>query len=204
MRKGLPRAKSRGFTAGLTVVEMAVVSGLIGILAAILITIFVQGRRILDQNRVQTELQLETRSSVDEIVRNIRLANQALSTYSHGGQDYSGASSLLILQLPSINSDGTNIPGALDFVIYLLDPADPEQLQEITVSNSLSDRAFDTKTLAKNLAALEVTYYDAAGTALTSSLENAVLIKVKVTTSKTLKNRTLSASFADQAKLRNK
>lgn len=189
---------------GFTIAEIVIVLGLVSILSGLLIAILVQGKRIFDQNKAQTELQLEARSATDEITRNIRLSTRALSTYNSGTDTYTASSQALILELFAIQNDGSQIPNTFDYVIYFLDSTDSTLLTEVTVANSASNRKSDTKVLARNVSNFQLSYFDQSGNPLTSSYENSTRVKVELSVSKTVKNRGVTATFADQARLRNK
>ena len=195
---------------GITVVEMVVVIGLLGIVGAILIQIFVRSHISYQIQENQTTLQLETRSALDRASRAVKEAESFPSSQTVSGVAYTAATDTLILKVPSVDENQNLIANTFDYAVYTTDSAytgdaDSSTLQEVWESNG-SGRNSGTKKLAETVSAFTVTYLDTSENAIGSlpaGVASAVAVRLQLVSSEVVRGKTNTADYTAQSKLRN-
>lgn len=113
------------------------------------------------------------------------------------------ASDVLIIKIMSEDTSGNIIPNSYDYYIYKRSGTSPSVLQEILIANSASARKSKTKTLMQKVSAFSVTYFNSQGNPITSSFENASMVKVKLDGQDITAGKTTNSSFTSASRLRN-
>lgn len=120
-------------------------------------------------------------------------ANHVLLSHSFSGTMYTSSSTVLVLEIPSIDSSGNSISGAYDYAVFYASGA---RAYRLLTANAASARAPGTKQLSNALSSITFSYNNADFT-----LVNTVTIDVQ--TSAQSKGQTNIDHRREQLYLRN-
>ena len=174
---------------GFTIIEMVVVTAIVGICGVVLVDLFIGQNRLYKSETAELNVTNDARAALDDVDNYVRQANRTLSSYS----SYTAGSQVLILQIQSINASNQLIPGTFDNVVHYLSGSN--LLRQI-FPNASSSRLAVTKKLANNVSGLVFTY-DNSDYALVNQ------VTTNLTTQENAGLQTKSITLSSEAKLRN-
>lgn len=162
---------------GYTLLEMVVVLGITlligGVLSSVLTrtwqTITTQADIRQSENSLQSGLQ-----RIQDVVKQGKLV---LDNY----ETLESSENTLIVSLPSIDSDQQTIGGAIDTVIYRLNPDDPTKLEEQIIPDPTSSRQAIDRSILTDIVDFSVVYYSQAGDILAAPYSASQRVAVAVT-----------------------
>lgn len=161
----------------MTLVELLVVVGIsVAVLAAIMV-IDLLVRRTFSFNTAFINVHSQARTAMDWLSRDIRWATQIRSDVIIDSVTYTTGDDELVLEVPSIDSDGNIIPGVVDYIVYFLDSTDTSKLTRIIDADDSSSRTDGNHTLALNINDLE---FSSGGTALSSVADVTSVSKIDI------------------------
>lgn len=147
--------------AGFTLVEILVVTGLVGILMVIGVAIYLANNRFYETESGEIFSVANTRDAADKISEYGRLAAGLVSSHVYASVTYNTGATAAVFRVPSINSSGQIITGTYDYVVIGRDPENSSRLILILDADPGSSRTERTLQLTDKLAALSFTYDDA-------------------------------------------
>lgn len=148
------RSRNNGFT----MIEIAVVAGLISVMAVILADVFMTHGRFYNIESTQADLQLRSVQTINIMGKMIKLADQVMANRMINSKDYTTSAETLILELPAVTSDGKVIEGSYDYAVFYVDPSDNQKIMLSLEPNPLSHRVLLTKLLTESGDHLKFTY----------------------------------------------
>jgi Tfp pilus assembly protein PilW len=196
--------RESGYNRAATLVEMMVAVAIGILLFAIVTTIVLLARQSFEFSTTFIDIHGGARTAMDWMIRDIRWANQILSSVTIDTQAYATADNGLVLEIPSIDSSGNVITGTNDYVVYHLNTSDPTVLERIIDANVTSSRTDMTRTIAGNVNALS---FSSSGTGLgsVSDVTSLTQVEVSLTTRKTASSgAVVDDSLNSAIELRNK
>ncbi len=192
---------SRGYYylyGGLTLVELAVMVGLLGLVAVLTAPIYMTHFRLFSQQNAAIEVANQNRLALDDMVNQIREAQTIVSTCSNCSGDTTGASTLVLEVWPT-NANGEPFQpsdSGYDYIVYKVDSA-KNQLVKRTLPDSASFRPASTKTIAQDVVSLQFAYNNV-------DITQASQVTITVTNKAKALNKTQTIQQEAKAILRNK
>ena len=188
---------------GLTLVE-ALFAVVIGVMVVGMMMILYTGaNNNLILGIALADVNSDGRLAMDNIIRDVRWANQLETSRTISGTNYVTGDNELVMRIPSIDGTGTVISGTYDYVAFALDSSDTSKLRRIMDPDGSSSRSSSDRMIADNINAFALS---SAGTGLSSvgSLSGVTAVEISLTVSKTVAtNRTVSQTIDSVAELRN-
>lgn len=174
---------------GFSIVELLVVLPIFGILAFFLAYIGIFHFQTYDSQTAELTITADARGALDDIDNYVRQANRVLTSYLA----YNTSPSVLVLQIPSLDSGGQTISATYDTVVFYVSGTD---LYRQVFSNFLSSRPNITQKLASNVQS-NTFYYDNVDYFLVKQVTTEISILQNAGT------KTRSINISSQSKLRN-
>lgn len=189
---------------GFGLIEVIVVIAILGIISGVFIQSYLNSKKTFDIQKSKSALQTETRNSLDQVSKWIKLSNSVLSTLTINSKTYTTSDTTLILQVPSIDEDQDIIPNSYDYVIFKPNATYPDQLQQIIYPDSHSSRDQLDRTINQNLSTIEFKYYNSSDAEITQNFENSVSVDTAISSEEVISDTTNTVTFNTKTKLRNK
>lgn len=169
---------------GVTFVEMLVVTGISMVLFASIFTVNLLARQTFEFSTTFMDIHGGTRMGMDWMTKDVRWANQVLSSIKIKGTTYRTADDEIVLEIPSIDGNGDVIEGTSDYIAYHLNASDPTILERTIDADHASDRTDETRTISNNVNTLN---FSSDGTGLSSvgDVTSLTQVEVSFTTRKT-------------------
>lgn len=124
--------KIRGFT----IVELQVASAIAAFMLIAVISLYIFYWKFFGIGNTVLDVYSNSRVAMGWLAKDIRCAAQVVP--SHGS--YVTSDSCVVLQVPSIDSAGSVIPSAYDYITYKLQGSTPKDLYRIVEPNAASSR----------------------------------------------------------------
>jgi prepilin-type N-terminal cleavage/methylation domain-containing protein len=179
---------------GFTLVEMVVVIGISSVLmVALAFMIFNFGTTYTYEQRAA-----QSARSASIVLRELESlvtpADQVLATHVFAAGTYSSGSNVLVVEIPSIDSNGSTVSNTYDYAAFYVSGANAYRLLEPDV---LSSRQGGTKLLSATISSLGFTYDNADFTLVTT-------VTADVQTQVQVKQATASDRQQETIRLRNR
>lgn len=120
-------------------------------------------------------------------------ADQVLASHNFNGTTYSSAATVLVLELPAIDSSGNTLPSAKDYVVFY---ASSENLYRLMQADASSARVSGLKKLSTTLSSLSFTYDNSDFTKVTN-------VTADIQTQVQFKQQTVQSHLRGKLYLRN-
>lgn len=143
---------------GMTLLEVILVMGIVGVLTMILANILITHGRLFRGESTEVELQLEGSRLTESITASARVADRVVGAQTVNGTAYTTGSDTIIFSMPSTDSQGT-INGTFDHIVFYIDPVDSTKFKLSQEADPASDRTSFEKLLSDSIEQLNF-YYD--------------------------------------------
>lgn len=190
---------------GFTLIETLVAMSISIVVGVVISQAFYDGWKAQLNQETYSELQRDSRTSLDEMGRQIRNATSVISAVTINGQAYSSDQDTLVLRLPPLDVNNAIIVGD-DYLVFEKNGDRQERLVG-PFASSVRASLHTPLTLNPNVGEIIIRYYDVAGVELlpgTNNLTSARTIKISLTSSRTTPDRTFSRKLESTTILRNK
>lgn len=190
---------------GVSLIELLIAMAIMSIISLTLILIFTQSFKTYYIQESQTQLQIQTRYSLESINNWVKKSSTVVATYT--AQDttvYTTSTSVLVLKVLSIDASNNLIANTYDYIIFRRNPSNTAELQQITYANIASSRSSGTKIIGYYINALTFTYFDSSNIELVADFQNSVFITSEITSQEVVRGKTNTVNYKTQSKLRNK
>ena len=192
-----------GMSAGFTLIEamFTFITGLV--IVGVIMVLYVGVNNSMTVGMALAEINSDARLGMDRIVRDVRWATQLEVNRTIDGINYTTGDDELVMEIPSIDSDGKFILNTYDYVVYALDTADSTKLRKIVDPDIASSRSSLNQIIANNLNSFSLS---SEGTALSSvgNVSSVPSVEVSINVNKTpLQNKTVSETITSNVELRN-
>jgi type II secretory pathway pseudopilin PulG len=146
-----------GAEKGMSILESVVVVGLVALLSAVLMDIFIAHGRIFNLSSANSDFGLQAAEAMEAVGKNIRVADKTLAARTINSENFTAASDTLIVEIPSVDSSGQVISGKYDYAavyfsggkIFLSQQADTASSRP-TSKRSLSDSVSSLRFICDN------------------------------------------------------
>ncbi|MBX4201075.1 type II secretion system GspH family protein [Candidatus Parcubacteria bacterium] len=191
MKNNIHSCGARGLEQGFTLIEVLVGIGIISIIAFFLAYISAYHFQTYNTETVELDITSDARAALDEVDNYVRQSNRILSSYS----TYTTGTTVLVLQVPSIDSSSQLIESSYDTVVFYLSGTDFSR----RIFPSLnSTRPSAIKNLAQNIDTPNFSFaYDNADYSLAKQVTTTIAVLRKAG------SQTKSITVSSQSKLRN-
>lgn len=181
--------KNRGFT----LVEIVLVLGLMALILLALTTLFINHNSIYNFQQGFIKTAGSGRTSLNEITLYTAQGYRVLASQTINSTSYTSGPTVLVLQLPSIDSSGLVINGSWDYVAFYTSGS---QLLRQSQSAVGSARPTGARLLSQSVSAISFAYDN-----IDFSLVKKVSIDLQ--TQETVKDQVITNRLAQQVVLRN-
>lgn len=142
-----PRSRDRGFT----LLEVLFAAGISSVVVMAVVTSFVIAQRTTMQSFWQGQVYADARTTVDNLVRDIRGAIEVESSFTHSasGVTYTTGDDTIILKLPAIDASEyiIDVESTFDRIVYSMSDSDPPVLLRRILPDDLSGRPQTTEVI---------------------------------------------------------
>ncbi len=190
--------KSKGFT----LIEVLVVVAITSLIILSILSLYSIGQRYFMTGSARTDVLRNIRQVLNWISRDIKEGIQVLPSWDV----YTTSNTCLILQVPSLDSNGLiiDIDNEFDYIIYRLNSEYPNRLERIIDGkDGVSSRADTTRVIATEVNSFQVS---SGGVDLSAVSDFSQVSSVYITmiTTQNLLGRTYQETLNTELKLRNK
>lgn len=182
---------------GITILESLVTVSLIVIISLVLMGLFIGHVRLSRMLSSNADLLNQRTSLEQEFERFVHLASRVESSATIGDTVYTTSAQVLVLEIPSISSEGFVISDQFDHVAYFLDPLDSSRIMLRFDPSSQSSRIAIKKLISDSVDNLNFSYDTAAP-------EDANLVTINIDLEKALFGNARIISLNTILFLRNK
>jgi prepilin-type N-terminal cleavage/methylation domain-containing protein len=136
---------------GFSLVELLVATAVGCAVMGMTLSLYTQGREIFEQGVNFQQVHEAGRTAMDWMSRDIRVANQVVSSVTIGANTYTTGPNEVVLAVPGIDGSGYPIDDVSDYIVYHLNADDPTILERTVDADASSSRAEGTRTIARNV-----------------------------------------------------
>jgi len=188
---------------GFTLVEVIFSTFISVIILGMVSILYVGVNNNMTMGLALAEINSDGRLAMDRIIRDVRWGTQVVTSRTVSSTNYVTGDDELIIQIPSIDTNGDVIVNTYDFVIYSLDPSDSTRLRKIVDPDAASNRSNLDQVIADNINSFALSF---GGTALGSvgSLSSVQYLEIALIVDKqVLLNKNVTETINSVVELRN-
>lgn len=190
---------------GFSLLELLITMAVLGIISVVLTSIYIDTNKTFKIQKSQTLLQTESRNSLDFIDTWTRRASTIMTSYTTADLTvYTTSSTVLVLQVPSIDASQNILSNKYDYFVYKANVSSPMNLEERIYADASSARATSTKNLDQHLSSITFSYYDSSNNLLAANFDTASIIKTTITSEEVVSGKTNTVTVDSESKIRNK
>jgi len=161
---------------GVTLLEIVIVLGVLGIVSVSLMSIFVNNAGVFYKETSKVSEGLGSNDALVQTRSYIRQAQMVASSFTNGAVTYTSGSNQLVLALPSYDNAGNVIDKTYDYVVYSTN----NSILTLQIFPSVSSkRKSANQVLAKDINSVLFEYFDSMGQI--TSPPSAVKVKITLT-----------------------
>lgn len=180
-------------TRGFTILESTIVFGITVMALIALTNLVLVFNSIYGYQQAFIATAGSAGSSINAFEAAVLPSDQVLSSHSFSGTTYSSSATVLVLELPAINSSGSIIAGVKDYIAFYPSSA---ILYRLTEAGAGSSRVSGTKKLTTTLSSIGFTYDNGDFAKVTNVL-------VDIQTQAQYKQQAVQSHLREQLYLRN-
>lgn len=143
---------------GFTLTEVLIVLGASAIIGTVLVTLMVQGSSAIFNQNVQINHNIALNNASSKLNETIKYASSIQAVYTNGLTQYSSNSTSIIVNLPSINQQGSVIDNKHDVIVIAKDPLKPAILRKYIFADPVSSRKSTSQVILTNLSFIQFVY----------------------------------------------
>ncbi len=187
---------------GITLVEVLVTVTIVSFLMLAMLSLYVAGQRYFMNGTARTDVLRDNRHVLNYVSRDVQEAIQVMPTWDV----YATSSDCLILQVPSVDSDGLiiDIDSQFDYIVYRLNSEYPNRLERIIDANDgISNRVDSSRTIATRVSSFQL---NSGGVDLSavSNFDQVSSVDITLVMTQNQLGRTFQETLKTGVKLRNK
>ncbi len=190
--------KSKGFS----LIELLVIVAIASFIILTILSLYTIGQRYFLSGTARTDVLRNTRQVLNWISRDIKEGIQVLPSWDV----YTTSNTCLILQVPSLDSNGLiiDIDNEFDYIIYRLNPEYPSRLERIIdAKDGISSRADTSRVIATDVNSFQISSGGVDLSAV-SDFSQVSSVYIAMITTQNLLGRTYQETLNTGLKLRNK
>jgi prepilin-type N-terminal cleavage/methylation domain-containing protein len=199
LRELRPRKfKSKGFS----LIELLVIVAIASVLILSILSLYSIGQRYFLSGSARTDVLRNTRQVRNWISRDIKEGIQVLPSWDV----YTTSNTCLILQVPSLDSNGLiiDIDNEFDYIIYRLNSEYPSRLERIIdAKDGVSSRADTSRVIATDVNSFQISS-EGVDLSAVSDFSQVSSVYITMITAQNLLGRTYQETLNTGLKLRNK
>jgi len=187
---------------GFTLVELLVIVAIGSFMVLAMLSLYVAGQRYFMTGSARTDVLRDNRQVLNFISRDVKGSIQVLP----GWDVYATSSSCLVLQVPSLDSNGhiIDIDNEFDHIVYALDSEYPNRLERIIdAKDGVSSREDSTRVITTRANSFQLSS-EGVDLSAVSDFNQVSSVEVTLITTKNLLGRTYQETLRTGVKLRNK
>lgn len=181
--------KKRGFT----LLESVIVIGVSAMALIALTNLFLIFNAMYGYQQAFIATAGSSGAAINAFEAAILPADQVLASHSFSGTVYSSSATVLVLELPAIDSSGNTLPSAKDYIVFYVSSANLYRLMQADASSA---RISGLKKLSTTLSSLSFTYDNSDFTKVTNVIAD-------IQTQAQFKQQTVQSHLREKVYLRN-
>jgi len=192
------KSKPKGFS----LVELLVIVAIGSFLVLAMLSLYVAGQRYFMNGSARSDVLRDNRQVLNWVSQDVKEGIQVLPSWDV----YTTSSSCLVLQVPSLDSNGLiiDIDNEFDHIVYRLNSEYPNRLERIIDANDgLSSREDSTRVIATRANSFQLRS-EGVDLSAVSDFSQVSSVEVTLITTKNLLGRTFQETLRTGVKLRNK
>lgn len=187
---------------GITLVEVLVTVTIVSFMILAMLSLYVAGQRYFMNGSARSDVLRDNRHVLNYVSRDVKEATQVMPSWDV----YATSSDCLILQVPSIDSNGIiiDIDSQFDYIVYRLNSEYPNRLERVIDANDgVSNREDSSRTIATRVNSFQL---KSGGVELSavSDFDQVSSVDITLVTTHNLLGRTFQETLITGVKLRNK
>ncbi len=187
---------------GFTLIELLIIVAIGSFLVLAMLSLYVSGQKYFMTGTARTDVLRDNRQVLNWVSRDVKEGIQVLPIWDV----YSSSSTCLVLQVPSLDSNGLiiDIDNEFDHIVYGLNSEFPNRLERIIdAKDGISSRADSARVITTRVNSFQLS---SEGVDLSSVSDFSQVFRIEVTliTAKNLLGRTFQETLRTGVKLRNK
>ncbi len=187
---------------GITLVEVLVTVTIVSFLMLAMLSLYVAGQRYFMNGSARSDVLRDNRHVLNFVSRDVQEAIQVMPSWDV----YATSSDCLILQVPSVDSNGLiiDIDSQFDYIVYRLDSEYPNRLERIIDANDgVSNRVDSSRTIATRVSSFQL---NSGGVDLStvSNFDQVSSVDITLVMTQNQLGRTFQETLKTGVKLRNK
>ena len=187
---------------GFTLIELLVIVAIGSFLVLAMLSLYVAGQKYFMTGTARTDVLRDNRQVLNWVSQDVKEGIQVLPSWDV----YTTSSSCLVLQVPSLDSNGfiIDIDNEFDHIVYGLNSEFPNRLERIIdAKDGVSSRADSARVITTRVNSFQLS---SEGVDLSSVSDFSQVSRIEVTliTAKNLLGRTFQETLRTGVKLRNK
>ncbi len=190
--------KSKGFS----LIELLVIVAIVSFMILAMLSLYIAGQRYFMAGNARADVLRDNRYVFSYISRDIKGAIQVLP----GWDVYATSSSCLVLQVPSLDSNGLiiDIDNEFDHIVYRLNSESPNRIERIVDGkDGISSREDRTRVIATRVNSFQLSS-GGVGLSSVSDFNQVSSIDITLIATQNLLGRTYQETLKTGVKLRNK
>ncbi len=187
---------------GFTLIELLVIVAIGSFLVLAMLSLYVSGQRYFMIGTARTDVLRDNRQVLNWVSQDVKEGIQVLPSWDV----YTTSSSCLVLQVPSLDSNGLiiDIDNEFDHIVYGLNSEFPNRLERIIdAKDGVSSRANSARVITTRVNSFQLSS-EGVDLSSVSDLSQVSRIEVTLITAKNLLGRTFQETLRTGVKLRNK
>ncbi len=187
---------------GFSLIELLVIVAIGSFLILAMLSLYVSGQRYFMIGTARTDVLRDNRQVLNWVSRDVKEGIQVLPSWDV----YSSSSTCLVLQVPSLDSNGLiiDIDNEFDHIVYGLNSEFPNRLERIIdAKDGVSSRADSARVITTRVNSFQLSS-EGVDLSSVSDLSQVSRIEVTLITAKNLLGRTFQETLRTGVKLRNK
>ena len=187
---------------GFTLVEVLIIASIISLIMVTLLSLYVAGQRYFIIESARADVLRDIRQVLNWISRDIKEGIQVVPSWDV----YTTSSSCLVLQVPSVDSNGLiiDVDNEFDYIIYRLNSQFPNRLERIVDANDGVSSRTDRSRVIVTRADSFLLRSQGADLSSVSDFSQVSSVDVTLITKQNRLGRTYQETLKTGVKLRNK
>ena len=164
--------------AGLSLIEVIIVMGVVVIIGSLLMVIMVNSTTLFTKQSAKLEEGLNINDTLAQVRSNIKDASSIAPSYTSGGTTYTSGLTQLVIKLPSIDSSNNIILNAFDSYVFFLYS---NQMRMKTFPSPQSTRKVQDQIFSNTVDSLKFQYFNSGIPPMEVSPATAVKVRITLT-----------------------
>ncbi len=167
---------------GFTLIEVLITLTIAAVAGGLIVQVVIQNNGLFYQETTKVSHGLTLNTAKHMLQNDLKTASSIASGYPVSAPNFITSSTLLVLQVPSVDSSGNIIENVYDYIVYSKDPNTPKIFRKNYYPDPASSKKSQNQVLLTELSFLEFTYLNQSGVVVSPAAASSVMFTLKVNT----------------------